>query len=192
MVANLRPVKDHATFLRAAQLVRSAVPTAAFCLAGEGELLEPLRAQAAQLGLAEDVFFAGRCQSVAELLAVSEIGVLSSASEGFSNAITEYMAAALPVAATDVGGAREAVIEGETGYLIQPGDAESLADRIIKLLNDQARSNAMGQSARRMVEEKFSAAALLERMQLLYDRLLVAQSSDKRRAAVACQKEVKG
>ncbi|MGH9799258.1 MAG: glycosyltransferase, partial [Blastocatellia bacterium] len=125
MVANLRPVKDQATFLRAARQVRSSVPNSAFCLAGEGELLEPLSEQAAQLGLAEDVFFVGRCERIAELLAVSEIGVLSSASEGFSNAIIEYMAAGLPVVATDVGGTSEAVIEAETGFLIQAGDAES-------------------------------------------------------------------
>ncbi|MEK7829690.1 MAG: glycosyltransferase, partial [Acidobacteriota bacterium] len=172
MVANLRSVKDHSTLLRAAQLVCSAVPDAAFCLAGEGELLEPLRQQAARLGLAEDVFFVGRCRQVAELLAVSEIGVLSSASEGFSNAIIEYMAAGLPVVATDVGGAREAVIEGETGYLIEAGDAESLADRIIKLLNDRTRSGSMGESGRRTVEEKFSSVALFERTHRLYGRLL--------------------
>lgn len=175
MVANLRPVKDQATFLRAARQVHHSNPDAAFCLAGEGELLEALREQSAQLGLAEHIFFPGRCERVADLLAVSDVGVLSSASEGFSNAIIEYMAAALPVVATDVGGAREAVVEGETGFLIPAGDAELLASRVKELLNDSAQARSMGKRARCIVEEKFSTAALFERTQLLYDRLLPAR-----------------
>ena len=175
MVANLRPVKDQATFLRAARQVRDAVSDAAFCLAGEGELLESLSRQAEQLGLAADVFFTGRCERVADLLAVSDVGVLSSASEGFSNAIIEYMAAGLPVVATDVGGAREAVVEAETGFLVQPGDADLLAVRVKELLTNPARMRSMGAHARRTVEEKFSSAALLERTQCLYDRLLPLQ-----------------
>ncbi|MBI3231470.1 MAG: glycosyltransferase [Candidatus Doudnabacteria bacterium] len=175
MVANLRPVKDQMTFLRAARQVRDAVPDAAFCLAGEGELLEPLREQAATLGLAEDVFFPGRCEQVADLLALSDVGVLSSASEGFSNAIIEYMAAALPVVATDVGGAREAVIEGETGFLIPAGDSELLADRVVELLKNAAQAHSMGKQARQIVEEKFSSSALFERTRLLYERLLPTQ-----------------
>ncbi|MGH9800436.1 MAG: glycosyltransferase, partial [Blastocatellia bacterium] len=156
----------------------------------EGELLEPLSEQAAQLGLAEDVFFVGRCERIAELLAVSEIGVLSSASEGFSNAIIEYMAAGLPVVATDVGGASEAVIEAETGFLIQAGDAESLAAGIIELLNDQARSGHMGELGRRIVEEKFSCAALFDRTQRLYDRLLASHSLTSRRVTGPCREKV--
>ena len=175
MVANLRPVKDQATFLRAARQVRDAVSDAAFCLAGEGELLESLSQQAEQLGLGGDVFFTGRCERVADLLAVSDVGVLSSASEGFSNAIIEYMAAGLPVVATDVGGAREAVVEAETGFLVQPGDADLLAVRVKELLTNPARMRSMGAHARRTVEEKFSSAALLERTQCLYDRLLPLQ-----------------
>src|SRR5207302_925678 len=123
IVANLRhAVKDHPTFLRAAQRVKSQVPEAAFLIAGEGELLEPMRGLAAQLGLAQDVFFIGRCGNVADLLALSEVCVLSSIAEGFSNAILEYMAAARPVVATDAGGVREAVHDGETGYIVPVGD----------------------------------------------------------------------
>lgn len=180
IVANLRPVKDHSTFLRAARLVKDIAPQTAFCLAGEGELLEPLRQQAAGLGLERDVFFVGRCSRVPELLAVSDIGVLSSVSEGFSNAIIEYMASSLPVVATDVGGAREAVIEDETGYVVPPGDAGSMAAMVLRLLNDLERAAEMGRRARRMVEERFSNAALLNRTLRLYDHLI----SPKRTSSV--------
>lgn len=178
IVANLRlPVKDHPTFLRAARRVREVLPEAAFVIAGEGELTEPMRAFAAGLGLAEHAFFIGRCADVARLLAVSDVCVLSSRAEGFSNSILEYMAAARPVVATDVGGAREAVIEGETGYIVPPGDDRAMAERVIALLREPQRARAMGERGRRLVEEKFSCAAQLERTEKLYDRLLARTPS---------------
>jgi glycosyltransferase involved in cell wall biosynthesis len=173
IVANVRhPVKDHPMFLRAARRVREACPHAAFVIAGEGELMESLRTLAAELGMERDVFFTGRCERVAELLAVSEVCVLSSKAEGFSNAILEYMAASRAVVATDVGGAREAVIEGETGYLVPSGDDALMAERIISLLNDPEHTREMGERGRRVVEEKFSCEAQLERTEKLYDELM--------------------
>ena len=172
LVANLRhAVKDHPTFLRAARRVREAVPEAAFVLAGEGELTGAVRELAARLGLGDHVFFVGRCAHVGALLAVSDVCVLSSAAEGFSNAILEYMAAARPVVATDVGGAREAVVEGETGHLVAAGDDAALAARIVALLKDPARAREMGERGRRRVAEQFSCAAQLERTEALYERL---------------------
>lgn len=174
IVANLRsPYKDHPTFLRAAQRVSEAVPEAAFLLAGEGPLTEDMRVMARDLGIEDQTFFLGRCMRVAELLAVSEVCVLSSKDgEGFSNAITEYMAAARPVVATDVGGAREAVIAGDTGYIVPPGDHEKMAARIIELLLQPERAHAMGERGKLIVEEKFSCETQLTRTLELYDRLL--------------------
>lgn len=173
IVANVRhPVKDHPMFLRAARRVREQIPQAAFVIAGEGELLESLRELARELGIERDVFFTGRCERVAELLAVSEVCVLSSKAEGFSNAILEYMAAARAVVATDVGGAREAIVEGETGYLVPPGDDALMSERITSLLNDPERTREMGERGRRLVKEKFSCEAQLERTEKLYDELL--------------------
>ena len=165
-------LKDHATFLRAAKRVHDAVPDAAFVIAGEGELLEETRSLAAQLGLERDVFFIGRCEKISELLSVSYACVLSSIAEGFSNSILEYMAAGRPVVATDVGGAREAIVEGETGYLVKAGDDEALALRLIDLLNDPDRASAMGERGREVVREKFSSEAQLSRAENLYDSLL--------------------
>ena len=113
IVANIQhSVKDHPMFLRAARRVRDDIPDAAFVIAGQGQLKDSLQAYATDLGLKDDVFFIGRCDRVGDLLGVSDVGVLSSKAEGFSNSILEYMAAALPVVATDVGGAREVIISG--------------------------------------------------------------------------------
>jgi glycosyltransferase involved in cell wall biosynthesis len=173
IVANLKyEVKDHRTFLRAAARVHKAQPQAAFVLAGEGELTDSLRTLASQLGLERHVFFIGPCRNVAELLSVSDVCVLSSKAEGFSNSIIEYMAAGRAVVATDVGGAREAIIEGETGYLVEPGDDSMMAERIISLLADRERARQMGERGFMVVREKFSCEALLERTEELYERLL--------------------
>lgn len=176
IVANLRlPVKDHPTFLRAARRVAQLVPGAAFALAGEGDLVEPMRALAGELGIGGDTFFVGRCDRVGALLAASEVCVLSSKAEGFSNAILEYMAAARPVVATDVGGAREMLEEGVTGHLVPAGDDEMLAARVAALLAEPERARLMGERGRRVVAEKFSCAAQLARAEELYERLFAAR-----------------
>lgn len=176
IVANLRhDVKDHPTFLRAARRVRDQVPEAAFIIAGEGELTANMRALAAELGLARDVFFTGRCEAVAGLLSISDVCVLSSRAEGFSNAILEYMAASRPVVATDVGGAGEAIVEGETGFLVPAGNDELMAARIVSLLKDDERARWMGQRGRAVVEQKFSCNAQLSSTLALYDQLLAPE-----------------
>lgn len=173
IVANLRnAVKDHPMFLRAAARVRASVPDAGFVIAGEGELMESLRELAVQLGIQDDVFFIGRCDNVADLLFASDVGVLSSKAEGFANAILEYMAAGLPVVATDVGGAREAIAEGETGYTVASGDDERMAERIIELLNETKRARAMGERGKLIAAEKFSCDRHLQNTLELYDELL--------------------
>jgi L-malate glycosyltransferase len=177
IVANLlHPVKDHPTFLRAAKRVRQVIPTARFIVAGLGPLTDKMRALASDLGIADDVFFTGRCEQVAELLSISDVCVLSSKAEGFSNSILEYMGAGRPVVVTNVGGAREAVIEGETGFLVKAGDDETMADRIIELLRNPQRARDMGARGRKIVEEKFSMGAQLGLTGRLYDRLLSSSS----------------
>jgi glycosyltransferase involved in cell wall biosynthesis len=173
IVANMHhPVKDHPTFLRAARMVLDAVPEAGFALAGEGPLLESFRALAADLGLAERAFFLGRCTRVADLLAVSDVCVLASLAEGFPNAVLEYMASARPVVCTDVGGVREAISDRETGYLVAPGDFQSIAAYVISLLRNRDDACAIGRRARNIVEAKFSCEAQLSRTEALYARLL--------------------
>jgi glycosyltransferase involved in cell wall biosynthesis len=173
IVANLRhEVKDHPMFLRAARRVRERVADAAFIIAGEGELEGPMRALAAELGLERDVFFTGRCERLGEMLALSEVCVLSSKSEGFSNSILEYMGAGRAVVVTDVGGAREVVTDGETGYLVASGDDETMAARIISLLVEPERARLMGERGRQLIERKFSSRAQLENTESLYERLL--------------------
>jgi len=181
IVANMRvhipgpePVclKDHPTFLRAAQRVLADLPNTGFVVAGEGDLKKQTEDLARELGIADRVFFTGRCERVSDLLKISDVCVLSSISEGFSNSILEYMAASKPVVATDVGGAREAIAEGESGYIVKARDYVTMAERILSLLHAPDKAQAMGARGRALVEEKFSCAAQLNSTLNLYDRLL--------------------
>ena len=173
IVANMRhEVKDYPMFLRAAAKITMAVPSAAFLLAGEGELSDSLRILAKDLGIEGQTFFLGRCERIAELLRISDVCVLSSKAEGFSNSILEYMAAGRPVVATDVGGAREAIVENETGYLVPAGHDELMAERVIAVLRDPERAHSLGEFGKRMVGQKFSCEAQLARTEDLYNRLL--------------------
>ncbi len=173
IVANMRlEVKDYPMFLRAAKIVKDAVPNAGFLLAGEGELTESLRAMTQELNIADSTFFLGRCERIADLLSISTICVLSSKAEGFSNSILEYMAAGRPVVATDVGGAREAIVEGETGYLVPAGDEKMMATRIIELLKRPSVARAMGEQGQRVAAARFSLDTQLTTTEDLYNRLL--------------------
>jgi L-malate glycosyltransferase len=173
LVANMRhATKNQAMFLRAAQKVAEKIPRAHFVLAGEGELKSRFENLAKELEIAEKTHFIGACAKIPELLSVSFAGVLSSRHEGFSNSILEYMSASLPVVATNVGGASEAIFEGENGFLIVSDDAETLADRLIALLENDEKAATFGERGRKLVEEKFSCEAQLKNASELYERRL--------------------
>lgn len=173
MVANFEyRVKDHPMLLRTAQRVTREVPEAIFVIAGEGELRAETEQLAADLGVKDWCLFTGRCASVPDLLAASDICLLTSQAEGFSNSILEYMAAGRAVVATNVGGASEAIVEGETGHLVSSGDDETMAARIIELLRNPDRRSQMGANGRRVVEERFSLQSRLSSTSALYQRML--------------------
>lgn len=173
IVANMRDeVKNHRMFLRAAKRVKEIHPNARFMLAGEGELANDLKHYADELGIVGECHFIGRCTDVGSLLSMSDVCVLSSWSEGFSNSVLEYMAAGKPVVATRVGGADEAVVEGETGYLVRSDDDEAMAGRISDLLASPDKASAFGRRGREIVESRFTPGVQLRRTLDLYSELL--------------------
>lgn len=173
LVANLRhDVKNQPMFLRAAKKVLMDFPNAHFVLAGEGDLRAGLEKMAADLGINQHVHFTGRCDRLADLLSISFAGILTSFAEGFSNSIIEYMAAGLPVVATNVGGAAEAIIDGRSGYLVASDDDEEMAGRLMELLNDDAKAAQMGAAGKDRAEEKFSLDSQRSKTIELYNSLI--------------------
>jgi len=169
ILANLRShVKNHRMFLHAAKIASELVPDANFIVAGEGELMAETRELAAKLGITERTFFIGRCTNVADLLSITDVGVLSSVSEGFPNSILEYMAASVPVVAAAVGGVAEAVADQETGFLVEMNDHIAMADRIIEVLKDTSKAASMGQRGRERVDKYFTLENQLNKTLQLY------------------------
>jgi L-malate glycosyltransferase len=171
VVANYRPVKDLALFLRAARLVADAVPEAAFLLVGQGPLREDLGRLAEELGISGRVTFTDGRGEVADHLRRMSISCLSSASEGFSNAILESMAAGLPVVATDVGGNAEAIEDGVTGYLVGDRTPEAFARPIVELLRNRVRLDEMGHRALERCRERFEIGGAVRRLENYYRAL---------------------
>lgn len=173
MVANLRhDIKNIPMFLRAAKRVVADMPDAKFVIAGEGELDVQLKNLANDIGVAGNVQFIGRCTDVPTLLSTSRACVLTSRAEGFSNSILEYMAAGKPVVATNVGGAREAIVDRQTGYLVASDDDEAMAKWLVEILGDEKRAEEMGEKGRRRINENFSSEAQLRSTLRLYNELL--------------------
>lgn len=173
MVANLRhTVKNLPMLLRVAKRVIETHPDTHFVIAGEGELESELKQTANDLGVAKNVHFIGRCTDVPALLSLSTACVLTSTAEGFSNSILEYMAAALPVVATNVGGASEAIIEAETGHLVAPDDDGEMSRKLVKFLDDEEKAKGIGRQGRHCVETRFSAATQFVNTKNLYENML--------------------
>ena len=173
MVANLRhAVKNVPMLLRVAKRVIEKHPNTHFIIAGEGELESDLKKNAQELGVEKNVHFIGRCTDIPALLSLSTVCVLTSTAEGFSNSILEYMAAAKPVVATNVGGAAEAVIDGETGYLVASDNDEEMASRLGMLLANTGKADDMGRVGRKVAEQRFSSEIQCAKVLGLYETLM--------------------
>jgi glycosyltransferase involved in cell wall biosynthesis len=171
--AVLRPQKSVGTMLEAMAILREREPAARLVIIGPGDP-GALKTRAAELGVLDAVSFIGQRDDVADIVAAADLGVLSSDFEGMPLAILEYMAAGLPVVSTSVGGVPEIVSEGETGLLVPPRDSRALAERIGRVIADSELARQMGENGRRRQQERFSAAAMIQDVTALYERLLTA------------------
>jgi len=168
IVANYRPIKDLPLFLRAAKTVAAQIPDAVFLLVGKGDQYTALTTLAAELGIGDRVFFSNGKGNVTDYLSRMSIACLSSESEGFSNAILEYMAMGLPVVATDVGGNGEAILHGETGFLVKERTGEAFGAPIVELLRNEELRSSMGARALERCKRLFSMEAYIGRLEEYY------------------------
>jgi glycosyltransferase involved in cell wall biosynthesis len=139
---------------------------------GDGPLRGSLETEIAALGLESSVELVGEVADVRPFLAEADIFVLSSRSEGMPLAVLEAMAAGLPVVASDVGGLGEVVVDGETGFLVPPGDPAELSRKLALLTGDADRRIAFGAAGYRRAEERFSLPRWREAHLELYRSLI--------------------
>lgn len=162
MVASLTPKKDHATFLESARLVQEELPEATFRLIGDGPMVTEVASRIEELGLRGSVRLLGLRDDIGHQLSEADVSVLTSLKEGCSNVILESMAAGRPVVATDVGGNRELIEGGRTGYLVPPGDAAGIARRVVELLRDDELRQRMGEAGRERARSLFTAERMVQ------------------------------
>jgi L-malate glycosyltransferase len=167
-VARLRPVKRHCDMLEGFALATADRPDVQLVLVGDGELEQRLRAQAQTLGIADRVLFCGPRGDIEDLLPLLDVFVLTSSTEGMSNAVLEAMACGLPIIATAVGGNPETVDPPHTGLLVPPHAPAQLAKAMRELLHDPERTRAMGRRARQRAVQAFSIEAMVAGFTQLY------------------------
>jgi glycosyltransferase involved in cell wall biosynthesis len=175
-VASLSPIKDHATLLRAAAALMTRWSELHVVLVGaDNGSRSGLELLAAQLGISDSVHFAGLRPSQPSAHHLFDISTLTSVSEGLPNSVLEAMAAARPVVATSVGAVPDAVIDGETGFLVPAGDDAALAARLAVLLADQELRRRMGEAGRQRAREQYSADTAVSRLLEVYQTIAPGQ-----------------
>lgn len=169
MVANLIPYKGHADLIDAFSLIQEHLPKNwhVLIIGRDDGIQTGLQERCKNAGIADHFHFLGSRTDIAALLSSSDVGVLCSHQEGFSNSVLEGMAAGLPMVVTDVGGNAEAVIDGEHGYVVPAHCPSQLGEALLRVANDELRA-LMGNRARQHVRERFSMQACITAYQALY------------------------
>jgi glycosyltransferase involved in cell wall biosynthesis len=179
MVARVSRQKDYFTLADSAAEILAKHPNTRFLIVGDnslvslnlshyGEVVEKLE----ELGIADRFIFTGHRTDVSRLITAMDICVLCTHREGFPLSILETMAMQKPVVATAVGGIPEIVIPGVTGYLHQHGNSKELADAIMCLIEDPAKANQMGLTAREHVRLNYSRQTFSDEVLKAYSDLM--------------------
>jgi len=171
-VAHLEKRKGHRYLLEAAQLLKHEGYAFKLVLAGSGSLRQPLEEMVQALGLAEQVSFFGFVSDVPKFLASLDIFVLPSLYEGLGVAALEAMAAGKAVVASRVGGLTELVDDGETGFLVAPGNARELAAAIAKLIHDKELRSSFGRKGAARVRDHFTMQQMAKKTEDCYYDML--------------------
>ena len=187
-MSRLTRLKGIEHFLEAAAALKPRYPDARFLIVGETSpvdrpYLKELTDLAEQLGVADRVTFTGLRNDVAALLGSATVAVMPSLNEALSNVLLESMAARAPVVATRVGGTPEALVDGQTGLLVEPGDSAAITEAVARLLDNRELATRLGRSARDLIADKFSVDRMVRSTEQLYTELLARKRKSPRPAA---------
>ncbi len=185
-VARLDAVKNHRLLLEAWRRARRRLPAGSLLLlVGDGPERVSLERWVAERIPDDSVRFLGTRPDAALIFAALDINVLSSHFEALSMTLLEASAAAVPSIATNVGGNREVVDDGRTGFLVAPGDPSMLADAILTLVRQPEEAARMGAAARRVFEERFTSDVMARRYEALYDECSARRAGVQSRERIA-------
>jgi glycosyltransferase involved in cell wall biosynthesis len=175
--------KNQVLFLQVCDRLRRQFDDLAFAICGEGEHRRMLESRCRDLGLENDCHFLGLQKNVPAVLAAADLLIQTSDIEGLPNAIIEGMAAGLPIVATDAGGTRELIDDGETGLVVPVGDREAVVAGAARLLMDAPLACRLGAAAAEQVRKRFTVEISVRAFEALVERLLCRKGADP---AIAC------
>ncbi|TWT72897.1 glycosyltransferase family 4 protein [Allorhodopirellula solitaria] len=180
-IARLFHLKGHADLIGAARKVVDACPQARFLLVGDGVLREPLQAQIAELGLTDHFILTGLVppSEVPAMIGAMDLLVHTSYREGLARALPQALIAGKPVVSYDIDGAREVVIDHETGYLVPPADHRMLADRLIELARNPELRFQQGRAGQLRFTDQFRHQTMTRNIRQLYRQLLAEQPTKR-------------
>lgn len=173
IIGRLTAIKNHNLFLEAAKiLMDQTTKKVRFFVIGDGELMEPIKNRAKELGLG-NVIFTSWIKKIDWALAGLDIVALSSLNEGTPVSLIEAQAAQVPVISTDVGGVRDVVIDGETAFVVKNFESGSFAKPMLDLVENQDLREKMSQNGFNHVKDKFHYLRLCKDVENLYRELLI-------------------
>ena len=172
IVGRIAPIKNHRLFFDAMARVLAEYATAHVVVAGDGDLRPEMERYVREIGIANRVSFLGWRHDLPQVYTDLDVVVISSNNEGTPVSAIEAMAAGRPVVATRVGGLPDVISDGETGYLVAPGNVEQLASAVERVLGDGETTDRLRRKARESVKHKFAVERLATDIDLLYRRLL--------------------
>jgi len=173
-IARLFHLKGHRFVLDAAPKVLERFPNARFLFVGDGILREALRRRAERLGVADRIVFAGLVEpdEVPAMIKAMDLVVHASLREGLARVLPQALLSGRPVVSFDQDGAREVVVDGETGFLVRTRSSEALAAALLRALSDLDAARALAAEGRRRFTDRFRAETMVRRLDALYRRLL--------------------
>jgi N-acetyl-alpha-D-glucosaminyl L-malate synthase BshA len=183
-ISNFRAVKRVKDVVRIFARVAERIPSV-LIMVGDGPDRVDAETEARELGLQDDVFFLGKIDTVAPLLAGADIFLLPSTSESFGLSALEALASGVPVIGSDTGGLPEVVRQNETGVLRPVGDVEGMSEAAVAILSDPDRWQAMGTLAASDARERFSLDAIVGEYETFYEYALAQPSTTQRVNAAA-------
>jgi glycosyltransferase involved in cell wall biosynthesis len=171
-IGRLFPLKGHHDFLEAAARIAAREPECRFLLVGNGILRRELEEKARGLGILDRTLFAGLVppEEVALYIQAMDVVVHTSLREGIARVIPQAGAVGKPVVTYELDGAPEVVREGDSGYLVPPGDVEGVARRTLELLRDPSLREQMGARGRAFAAEHYPAARMVDAINAVYAR----------------------
>jgi glycosyltransferase involved in cell wall biosynthesis len=165
----LNSIKNMSMMIRGLKLVLHQVPDTYLVIAGQGEEREMLQRLADQLDVGDRVKFIGLRFDLPEIYPLFDVFLLTSFTEGISVTLLEAMASGVPAVVSDVGGNREIVLDGKSGYLVPVDDDLLLAQKVVTLLKDGKLGAQMGKVAKQRVQDQFSVDGMIRRYRKLYN-----------------------